>query len=155
MKFLRNSLFILLALYSVTACKKSPLLYPVGDTPVDDPGNTVRIQEGTMLLRGIDQLRIDGAKIPNPFSDFVFVVMPGKRTLLTKNIQTGIVYSPENLRCYRLTAELLPGVDYVLDEDRDRHLALLKRADTKDVVATGNKVDEKAAYTKECNWQRM
>ncbi len=107
-----------------------------------------------MLLRGLDANRLDATKIPNPFTDFMYVFQPGTHTLWGKNIQGGHALFPENLRCYAISnVELKAGVVYRLDEDKDMPRAILKREDTGEQVAIGRLVDRKAAFTEDCNWK--
>lgn len=149
---MKSKLAVICALLFLAGCKPKPMLVPVGDASSVKSSETVHIREGTMLLRGLDNQKFDISKIPNPYSDFVFVASPGSHVLWLKNVQTGNIISPENLRCYRVIAELRPGVHYIVDEDREKHIALLKKEGTGEVIATGIKIDEKAAYSDECNW---
>lgn len=151
--FSRSPLIVVLLLASfLFACKKSPDEYPLAGAPVGKASETARIREGSMFLRGLDDQRLDSLKLPNPFSDYVYVIYPGRHKLMGMNIQSGHFISPSDLRCYSLEAELSPGVEYILDEDKSRERALLKRRDTGAVVASGEKYEQKGAYVGPCNW---
>ncbi|MDL2283602.1 hypothetical protein LJC19_00405 [Oxalobacter sp. OttesenSCG-928-P03] len=126
--------------------------YPLAGAPVGKPAETARIKEGSMFMRGLDDQRLDSLKLPNPYSDYVYVIKPGHHKIMGMNIQSGHVISPTDLRCYSLEAELLPGVDYILMEDKEKELAVLKREDNGTVIATGEKYEQKDAYVGPCNW---
>jgi hypothetical protein len=135
----------------LSACKK-PDEYPLAGAPTGKPAETARIMEGSMFLRGLDDQRLESLKLPNPYSDYVFVIKPGRHRLMAMNIQSGHFLMPTDLRCYRMEADLLPGVDYILIEDRDNDKAVLKRQDNGKVVATGDKYEQKGAYVGACEW---
>ena len=134
------------------ACKKAPLEYPLAGAPVGKPAETAQIREGSMFLRGLDDMRLNSLELPNPYADYVYVIKPGHHKLMGMNIQSGHILVPTDLRCYSMEAELLPGVSYILAEDKDKEMALLKREDTGAIVASGEKYEQKDAYTGPCNW---
>lgn len=149
--FIRFGLVFCLAV-GLISCKKAPAEFSLAGAPTGKPAETARIKEGSLLLRGLDDERLDSFKLPNFFSDYVYVIKPGPHKLMGMNIQTGHVLVMSDLRCFSMEAELLPGMDYVLDEDKKRDVALLKRADTGAVVATGEKYEQKDAYVGPCTW---
>lgn|GEM_PF-1373989 len=143
---------VLLAACFLFGCQKKPDEYPLAGAPIGKPAETARIKEGSMFLRGLDDQRLDSLKLPNPYSDYVYVISPGRHRLMGMNIQSGHFIAPSDLRCYSLEAELQPGVEYLLDEDRQQQRALLKRADTGIIVASGEKYEQKEAYVGFCTW---
>lgn len=143
---------VLCLMASFVSCKKAPAEFSLAGAPVGKQAETARIKEGSMLLRGLDDERLDSFKLPNFFSDYVYVIHPGRHRLMGMNIQTGHALAMSDLRCFSMEADLLPGVDYILDEDKKRDMALLRRADTGVVVATGEKYEQKDAYVGPCTW---
>jgi hypothetical protein len=135
------------------ACNKQPFEYPLAGAPVGKPAETARIKEGSMFLRGLNDERLSSTKLPNPYSNYIYVINPGRHRLMGMNIQSGHFLMPSDLRCYSLEAELLPGVEYILNEDKKKDLAILKRADTGEVVASGEKYEQKGAYVGPCSWE--
>ena len=152
MRFFTCFFVILFLIAGVSGCKKPPKELPLAGAPTGEPSQTARIKEGNMFLRGIDDERLNSLKLPNPYSDYVYVIKPGHHKFMGMNIQTGHFLMPSDLRCYSFEAEVLPGVEYILQEDKDKELAILKRADTGAVVATGEKYEQKEAYVGPCNW---
>ncbi|WAW10196.1 hypothetical protein NB640_00535 [Oxalobacter vibrioformis] len=151
--FYRFRFFILLSLVcALFACKKAPAEYPLAGAPIGKPAETARIKEGSMLLRGLDDERLSSLELPNPYADYVYVIKPGRHRLMGMNIQSGHVLIPTDLRCYSLEAELLPGVDYLLVEDKEKEMAHLKREDTGAIVASGEKYEQKDPYSGACTW---
>jgi len=144
---------LVLATLLLSACKETPL-YSIDGTATDNPSSVVRVREGSMLLRGLDGKSWDTSKIPNMFSDFLYVMKPGTHTLWGMNIQGGHPLLLENLRCYAINdVELKAGVVYRLNEDKEAVRAILVREDTGAEVASGKLVDQKAAYSEGCNWK--
>lgn len=149
----RFRLFVIFSLIGLlAACKKAPAEYPLAGAPIGKPAETARIKEGSMFLRGLDDVRINSLELPNPYADYVYVIKPGHHRLMGMNIQSGHFIAPSDLRCYSLEAELLAGVDYILVEDKDKEIAILKREDTGAIIASGEKYEQKDAYTGPCNW---
>ena len=105
-----------------------------------------------MFLRGLDDERLSSLEVPNPYADYVYVIKPGRHRLMGMNIQSGHILMPTDLRCYSLEVELLPGVDYLLVEDKEKEMAHLKREDTGAIVASGEKYEQKDAYSGVCRW---
>ena len=148
-----NFLLILVAIF-IAGCKQ-PTLYSIDGVSTENTTSIVQLREGSMLLRGLDRKPLDTTKIPNPFSDYLFAFKPGVHSLWGMNIQGGHALFPENLRCYVISeVELKEGVIYRLEEDKEIPRAILRREDTGAQVATGQLVDQKAAYTDGCNWNR-
>lgn len=152
MRFSVYGFLVLAVVACLSGCKKKPAEYPLEGAPVGKPSETARIKEGSMLLRGIDDVRLDSLKLPNPYSDYVYVIKPGRHKFMGTNIQSGHFVMPSDLRCYTFEADLLPGVDYILQEDKENEEAILRREDTKEIVATGEKYEQKDAYVGPCNW---
>lgn len=149
----RFRFFVLLSFVCcLSACKKAPAEYPLAGAPVGKPAETARIKEGSMFLRGLDDERLDSLQLPNPYADYVYVIKPGHHRLMGMNIQSGHFIAPTDLRCYSLEAELQPGMAYLLVEDKEKEMALLKREDTGAIVASGEKYEQKDAYSGACNW---
>ncbi len=148
----RFRFFVILSLLCcLFSCKKAPVEIPVDGAPVGKPSETARIKEGSMFLRRVDAINL---QLSNPYSDYVYVLKPGHHRLMGMNIQSGHFIAPTDLRCYALDAELQPGMDYLFSEDKDKELALLKRADTGEIVASGNKYEQKDAYSGSCTWDK-
>lgn len=150
-------LSISMALFALllSGCKQSTL-YPIDGASTENTASVVRIREGSMLLRGLDGTPLDTTKLPNPFSDYLFVLKPGTHSLWGMNIQGGHALFPENLRCYVIDdADLKAGVIYRLKEDKEVRRVILSREDTGAQVATGKLVDQKAAFTDSCNWNQI
>ena len=143
---------VLFVAFSLLGCKSKPFELPLAGAPVGKPDQTARIQEGSMLLRGLNEERLSSVELPNPYSNYIYVVNPGRHTLLGINIQTGHFLMPTDLRCYSLEVTLLPGVEYILNEDKNNDQAVIKRTDTGEVVATGEKFEQRRAYTGVCDW---
>lgn len=143
---------VLVLMFSLSGCQKKPGEHSLGGAPLGKPAETARIKEGSMFLRGLDDERLNSLNLPNPYSDYVYVIQPGEHRLMGMNIQSGHFIVPSDLRCYSLKAELLPGVEYMLNEDKDREMAILKRVDTGVIVAEGEKYEQKGAYVGPCNW---
>ena len=154
MTILFNAALVLSALLLV-GCKQ-PALYPIDGASIESTASIVRIREGSMLLRGLDEKPLDTTKLPNPFSEYLFVLKPGTHSLWGMNIQGGHALFPEALRCYVLSdVELRAGVIYRLNEDKEVRRAILTREDTGAQVAIGKLVDQKAAFTDSCNWKQI
>lgn len=136
------------------ACKKAPAEYPLAGAPVGKPAETARIKEGSIFLRGLDDERLNSLELPNPYADYVYVIKPGHHRLMGMNIQSGHFIVPTDLRCYSLEAELLPGVDYLLVEDKEKEKEMLhlKREDSGAIVASGEKYEQRDAYSGTCSW---
>lgn len=145
---------LILAASLLGACTKVPPVFAVNGVSVENHGAIARIREGSMLLRGVDSKEFDFSKLPNPFADFVYGIEPGTRMLWGKNIQGGHPLVPDKLRCYVLEANLVAGVIYRLEEDKEKIQAVLKREDTGAQVATGRLVDQHDAYSEGCNWNK-
>lgn len=152
MHFRTCFLIIFLLVSGLFGCKKPPQELPLAGAPTGKPSETARIKEGNMFLRGLDDERLSSLKLPNPYSDYVYVIQPGHHKFMGMNIQSGHILMPTDLRCYSLEAEVLPGVEYLLQEDKEKEIAILKRMDTGAVVATGEKYEQKDAYVGPCNW---
>lgn len=145
-------LFGLIFLAALLLSCKKPDEIALGDAPVGKPEEVARIKEGSMFLRGYDGVRLNSLKLPSPYSDYVYVIKPGKHQLMGMNIQSGHVLMPSDLRCFSMEAELSAGVEYIIDEDKANDMALLRRADTKEIIAKGPKYEQKDAYVGPCNW---
>jgi len=146
---------LVLSAMLLAGCKQ-PTLYPIDGASIENTASVVRIREGSMLLRGLDEKPLDTTKLPNPFSDYLFVLSPGMHSLWGMNIQGGHALFPEALRCYVIRdVELQAGVIYRLNEDKEVRRAILIREDTGAQVATGKLVDQKAAFTDLCNWRQI
>jgi len=149
-----NIALVLFALL-LSGCKQ-PTLYPIDGASTENTASVVRIREGSMLLRGLDEKPLDTTKLPNPFSEYLFVLKPGMHSLWGMNIQGGHALFPEALRCYVIAdVELKAGVIYRLNEDKEIRRVILTREDTGAEVATGKLVDQKAAFTDSCNWKQI
>lgn len=136
----------------VAACK--PPLHSVNGAKIDSPAEVARLREGTMLLRGVDGKTWTATDVPNPFSDFMYAITPGRHTLWVMNIQGGHPLLLENLRCYVVSdVDLKAGVAYRINEDKDKVRAVLVRDDNGAEMAAGKLVDTKSAYSEACNWK--
>ena len=69
------------------------------------------------------------------------------------NIQGGHIVMPEDLRCYKIEADLQPGMEYMIAEDKERHLAYVKRKDNGVRIATAKPFETQVAYSGGCNWK--
>ena len=149
----RLMLLLMLAVLTLAACKQQPRMIPLGGAPDGDHRTVARIKEGSMLLRGLDRKRLELGQIPNPFSDAVFAVLPGRHDLLTMNIQSGHLIPTENMRCYIIEAELKAGVMYRLDEDKQKMRAVLVRDDSGAEIASASVSDRNSAFGNPCDWK--
>ena len=70
------------------------------------------------------------------------------------NIQGGHIMMPEDLRCYKIEADLEAGMHYMMAEDKDRQIAYIKRADTDVRIATAKPFETQTAYSGGCNWKQ-
>jgi hypothetical protein len=155
MKLKTKFAFSLIAL-CLCACNqegKNEKMISLGGAPIDNPSTVARIREGSMLVRGIDQNRIELKDIPNPFSAFVFAVSPGKHSLLAMNIQSGHLIPTENMRCYVIDAELKANVAYRIDEDKSNWRAVLKREDSGEEIASAKLLDQQSSFGNPCQWK--
>ncbi|MDR1311266.1 MAG: hypothetical protein LBK01_05245 [Burkholderiaceae bacterium] len=115
---------------------------------------TARIKEGSLFFRGLDDRMLNSLELPNPYSDYVYVIYPGRHRLFGMNIQSGHILMPEDLRCYSMEVNLDAGVEYVIDEVKDKEEAILRRQDNGQVVARGKKYEQKDAYTGPCSMKK-
>ena len=153
--FNKYKLLLALAVFSLFGCGRQPMVFPLEGASVENRAEITLIKDGTLQLRGLDRNALDIHKIPNPFSDFVYGVKPGLHTLWGMNIPGGHPLAPDGLRCYVIAdVQTEPGVTYLLDEDRVNKLAIIKRQDTGVQIAAGPMVDQRAAFTEICNWQK-
>ncbi len=149
----RLTLVLAIAALTLVACKQQPRMIPLGGAPDSDHRAVARIKEGSMLLRGADKKRLELSQIPNPFSDAVFALLPGKHDLLAMNIQSGHLIPTENMRCYIIEAELKAGVLYRLDEDKVKMRAILVRDDSGAEVASADVSERNSAFGNPCDWK--
>lgn len=155
MKFKLKIALLIAATIMLSACgKKTRDMVPIGEVSIENPAKVATIREGSMLMRGLDGKRIEFSEIPNPFSDYVYAVKPGRHTLLLKNIQGGHPLMLDGLRCYVITVDLEPGVSYYIDEDQDSVRAVIRYGKTGDWITTGPLVDKKEAYSGACDWSK-
>ena len=152
MFFKRTLVAVFFVAFSLLGCKSRPFELPIAGAPVGQPDKTARIREGSMLLRGVNEERLSSLELPNPYSNYIYVVNPGQYTLLGMNIQTGHFLMPTDLRCYSIEVTLLPGVEYIFNEDKNNDQAVMRRSDTGEIVATGEKFEQRRAYTGVCSW---
>lgn len=143
---------ILLSFVLLAACSK-PRQIAVNGAPLHEPSKTAILQEGSLFFRGLDGKHLDLSDTPNPYDNVVFVVTAGKHVIGAMNIQGGHIVMPEDLRCYKIEADLQPGMEYMIAEDRDRHLAYVKRKDNGVRIATAKPFETQVAYSGGCNWK--
>ena len=143
---------ILLSFFILAACSK-PRQIAVNGAPLHEPSKTAILQEGSLFFRGLDGKHLDLSDTPNPYDNVVFVVTAGKHVIGAMNIQGGHIVMPEDLRCYKIEADLQPGMEYMIAEDKERHLAYVKRKDNGVRIATAKPFETQAAYSGGCNWK--
>lgn len=154
---MKNKLPLLLATMATVllcACSKSPKIFGIDNAPTHSPASISLIQEGSMLLRRIDGKRYQPSELPNPFSDFLFGLKPGKHTFGMMNIQRGHPLLLSDLRCYTMEVDLKPGVTYRIDEDLEKVQGTLRVVDTQTLLATAKLVQAKSAYSDTCYWDQ-
>ncbi|MCZ4064456.1 hypothetical protein NB636_02800 [Oxalobacter aliiformigenes] len=144
--------FILLLFVLLAACSK-PRQIAINGAPLHEPSKTAILQEGSLFFRGLDGRHLDLADTPNPYDNVVFVVTAGKHVIGAMNIQGGHFAMPEDLRCYRIEADLQPGMEYMIAEDKELRVAYVKRKDNNVRIATARPFETQAAYSGGCNWK--
>ena len=144
--------FVLLSFALLAACSK-PRQISINGAPLHEPSKTAILQEGSLFFRSLDGKHIDLSDTPNPYDNVVYVVTAGKHVIGAMNIQGGHIVMPEDLKCYKIEAELQPGVEYMIAEDKDNQLAYVKRKDNDQRIATAKPFQTQAAYSGGCNWK--
>lgn len=100
--------FVLLA-----ACSK-PRQIAIGGAPLA-PAFSNRDPSGRFaFFRSLDGKHIDLADTPNPYENVVYVLTAGKHVIGAMNIQGGHIVYPDDLHCYKIEADLQPGVEYMI-----------------------------------------
>lgn len=131
-------------------------LISLDGAPVDDLSQVARLSENAthpLLLRGLDQTPLDTVRIPGGFSDYIYVLKPGRHTLWVTSLPYGHPLIPQKIRCYEIEAELAAGTRYRLEEDSGGKEARVLRDDTGERVASGGLVDEHWVFSGSCRWQ--
>lgn len=105
------------------------------------------------FFRSLDGKHIDLADTPNPYENVVYVLTSGKHVIGAMNIQGGHIVYPEDLRCYRIEADLAPGLEYMIAEDKDNQIAYVKRKDNDERIAVAKPFEKQTAYSGGCNWK--
>lgn len=144
--------FVLFSFVLLAACTK-PRQIAVGDAPLHQPSKTAILQEGSLFFRSLDGKHIDIIDTPNPYENVVYVLTAGKHVIGAMNIQGGHIVYPEDLRCYKIEADLEPGGEYMIAEDKENHIAYVKRKDNDERIAVAKPFEKQAAYSGGCNWQ--
>ena len=139
--------FVLLA-----ACSK-PRQIAIGGAPLNQPSETAILQEGSLFFRSLDGKHIDLADTPNPYENVVYVLTAGKHVIGAMNIQGGHIVYPDDLHCYKIEADLQPGVEYMIAEDKANMVAYVKRKDNDERIAVAKPFEKQTAYSGGCNWK--
>ena len=110
---------------------------------MNQPSETAILQEGSLFFRSLDGKHIDLADTPNPYENVVYVLTSGKHVIGAMNIQGGHIVYPEDLRCYRIEADLAPGLEYMIAEGKDND----------ERIAVAKPFEKQTAYSGGCNWK--
>ncbi|WAW08660.1 hypothetical protein NB638_04330 [Oxalobacter formigenes] len=105
------------------------------------------------FFRSLDGKHIDLADTPNPYENVVYVLTAGKHVIGAMNIQGGHIVYPDDLHCYKIEADLQPGVEYMIAEDKDNMVAYVKRKDNDERIAVAKPFEKQTAYSGGCNWK--
>ena len=107
-----------------------------------------------VLLRGLDGVPFKSMRVPGPLGKYAYVMSAGNHVFWVKGAPYPHPLMPQRIRCYTLHVELAPGGRYLLKEEDDGNRALLLRADTGDVGAIGQLVDEPWIFLRDCKWEQ-
>ena len=83
----------------------------------------------------------------------MYVLTAGKHVIGAMNIQGGHIVYPDDLHCYKIEADLQPGVEYMIAEDKDNMVAYVKRKDNDERIAVAKPFEKQTAYSGGCNWK--
>ena len=144
---------VCLSFLMLAACSK-PRQIAINGAPLHEPSKTAILQEGSLFFRGLDGKHLDLADTPNPYDHVVYVLTSGRHVIYAMNIQGGHIMMPEDLRCYKIEADLEAGMHYMMAEDKDRQIAYIKRADTDVRIATAKPFETQTSYSGGCNWKQ-
>lgn len=143
---------VLVSFVLLAACSK-PRQIAIGGAPLNQPSETAILQEGSLFFRSLDGKHIDLADTPNPYENVVYVLTAGKHVIGAMNIQGGHIVYPDDLHCYKIEADLQPGVEYMIAEDKDNMVAYVKRKDNDERIAVAKPFEKQTAYSGGCNWK--
>lgn len=128
---------------------------PLGGAPDNDLTQVAQIVEDPehpLLLRGLDGVALRSLRVPSAFTNYAYLVRPGRHVLWVVNAPYGYPIFPQKLRCYVVHAELAQGTRYRLKEDSRAKRALLLKDDTGAAVSAGELVDEPWVFARDCRW---
>jgi hypothetical protein len=151
-----NVVLVLIVVWLNGCALLLPSQISVDGSPTNELSQVAQLSEDStqpLLLRGVDHVPLDTARVPSAFNSYTYVMKGGQHTLWVMSMPYGHPLIPQKIRCYVIDVELAGGVRYRLEEDSGEKRALVLRQDTGERVAIGRMVDEAWVFQRRCAWQ--